>query len=113
MENSADRNRDAIIHSLLSLAPYAKALKHGKGYIRLQLNLSGLALLNIEVIKKLRKEIKGILSICPRFLSRSVDIEYDPELIPHDFWETLLSAKNDLDKNEDMLNTLKQMLPSG
>jgi len=101
---------EATIHSLLRLAPHARVLRHTPGNIRLQISMTGLGLLNMQEIKSLGDKLEGILSITPRLLSRSVDIEYDPDRLPYDFWESLITAGSNPQEREHVMESIRGIL---
>jgi hypothetical protein len=110
MRTEAKLERDRMIDLLLSLAPHAKVSHHEPGRITLQLSLLGLAKIQDGNYSGLTGIIPGILDTRTNLWSRSVDIDYDLEVLPFDLWESLLRLKEHPEESEQVRSRLKEIL---
>jgi hypothetical protein len=110
MRTEAEPNTDEMIDLLLGLVPYTKVSHHEPGRITLQLSLSGLAKIQDNNYDGLVDKIPGILDTRTNLWTRSVDIDYDLEVLPHDLWESLLGLKDAPEGSEQVRSRLKTVL---
>jgi hypothetical protein len=110
MKTEAELNRDGMIDLLLSLVPHAKVSHHEPGRITLQLSLLALAKIQDGNCGGLRGIIPGILDTSTKLWSRSVNIDYDLEVLPFDLWESLLRLKEHPEESETVRSRLKELL---
>ena len=101
------QNVEDIIQLLFDLIPHTAISSHVPGKITVKFDLS--------VIKKAKgltpKDLKmpGIRKTKIRYLSRRITIEYDPNTLPFDFWESLIRLKEESDRKPEIHSRLKEV----
>jgi hypothetical protein len=84
---------EKAIRDIIRLAEYTEITHHTPGRVRLKYSLWGLkAASNID-FEDLVRRIPGLLDADVRLLSRTIIINYAPELLPGDLWEDLQRIK--------------------
>ncbi len=86
MKSIDDIEDERMIDGLLRIAPYATIVHHIPGRIRLKISLEGARAVNGRGIAMDGIRIPGIKSTRVNSIGRSVIIDYDEKLIPHDLW---------------------------
>lgn len=89
MKSIDDINDEQMIDGLLRIAPHVAIAHHIPGRIRLKISLEGARAVNGGGIAMDGIRIPGIRSMRINGFARSVVIEYDEKIIPHDFWVSL------------------------
>jgi hypothetical protein len=91
---------EEIIDSLVSLAKIAKKTEHQPGKIILEISNTQIPkLISMMGGVNIEEEVKSIPGytnhkIKPGLLKTSLEIDYDPEKIPYDLWESLMEISN-------------------
>ena len=110
MNTGSEPNTDEMIDLLLKLVPHTKVSHHEPGRITLKLSLSGLAKTHDGNYDGLMEKIPGILHTRTNLWSRSMDIDYDVEVLPYDLWESLIGLQKHPERSERVQSRLKKLL---
>lgn len=101
---------DRLVRFLFDLAPHTAITRHVPGRIKITFQASGVRLLRSAGIQGLSRPLPGIRKARVGFLSKAVDIEYDPDLIPFDLWEALARLEGDDGDRDGLAKRLKGLL---
>lgn len=81
------------IRDIIRLAPYTKIDSHTSGRVSLKYSLRGLIPARDIDFDELVSQIPGLLNAKVKVFSRTIVIDYDPNLLPRDLWEDLDRVK--------------------
>jgi hypothetical protein len=98
------------LEALLDLVPYVRVLDHRPGNLHLRFRLSGLAAFERAGLDELASAVPGIVNIRASLFRRALGIEYDPERIPFDLWEEILSLHDRPDRRAHVLERLRELV---
>ena len=113
MKSESVLDAEKIIDLLINLVPHTKVAHHEPGRITLKLLLPGLGVVQNDNFEGLVDAIPGILDTRLKLWSRSVDIDYDEELLPFDLWESLVGLKENPEGTAQVRLRLRSLLDQG
>jgi hypothetical protein len=82
-----------ILDELIKILPHADLSEHVPGRVKLKLKLSGLPVVAGIDLEAIAAMIPGILETRSNWLTRSVEIRYDPARVPYEAWESIIELK--------------------
>jgi hypothetical protein len=89
---------DQIVYFLLELAPHVSMASHIPGRVRLKVSRKGIDVARSKSPSRLKENlhsIRGVKSFRFKLLSRSLVVDYDPEVLEGDLWEDLAKLEGD------------------
>jgi hypothetical protein len=97
----------------LKLTRYTEILDHAPGRITLRISFSGLGQL-LEGIREtdfsaIVASIPGLKGYCASLIWRSVEIDYDPGVLPDDLWCDLVAAGRKPEMKEGVVKRLEAL----
>jgi hypothetical protein len=97
------------INLLLDLIPHIHVTSHSPGKMELQVALSGLSAIKGMDVKAFGNSIPGILNVKVKWLSRTVVIYYDPNILSYDLFEHLFQLNEKPDHESPLFAELKHI----
>lgn len=81
------------VDSIIEIASHTDISRHTPGRIKLVLRPSGFKLIEKINLNEALSRMPGVLDIRPSLLTRSVEVDYDQNILPYDLWEYLVRLK--------------------
>jgi hypothetical protein len=110
MNKKKQDEAEEILDELLKILPHAEISMHVPGKIKLKLKVSGLPVVAGIDLEAISEMIPGILETKSNWLTRSVEIRYDPERVPHEAWESIIELKEKPQNKPSVHTRLKALL---
>jgi hypothetical protein len=102
-------NNTIPVDDIIELASHTQIKRHTPGRIKLVLNYSGVKLIKKMDFSEALTHMPGVLDTRVSILTRSVEVDYDSELLPYDLWEYLVRG-NGSPELKEKVRTYLQML---
>jgi hypothetical protein len=107
-------NLDSNIRKIITVAKYAKISEHTPGKIVMKFSFSNLpkvtAYLGDSEFSHFVYTMPGIKRFNVNSWTRSLEITYDPEILPFSLWEDLGNIGTDPAREELVMNRIKSVL---
>jgi hypothetical protein len=113
MKSSEVLGAQDIFDILVDLAPHTEIAHHVPGNIKLRLGWAGLSLLDGIDLEAFMHSVPGILETRVRLLSRTVDIDYDPDRLPYELWELVGKLKEEPERADTLRARLEEVFDNG
>lgn len=101
------------LEALLELVPHVRVLDHRPGSLKLRFLLGALTARGGTDLTALAREVPGILRTRVNLLSRTLSIDYDPDRIGYDVWESILSLAKQPENRPLVLKRLGEVVAGG
>ena len=101
------------LEALLELVSHVRVLDHRPGSLKLRFRLGAVAALSGTGLDSLARSVPGILETRVNPFTRTLRIDYDPECIPYDLWESILSLREQPQNRPLVLKRLGEVVAGG
>jgi hypothetical protein len=108
-ESAVLQDNTIPVDDIIELASHTQIKRHTPGRIKLVLKYSGVKLIKKIDFSEVLTRIPGVLDTRVSILTRSVEVDYDPELLPYDLWEYLV-RRNGSPELKEKIRTYLQIL---
>ena len=103
-------NRSDELELLFDLVSHVTVLDHKPGELQLKFSLSILSGPDPSGVKRLIRAMPGIVDTRINLLARTLTIDYDPNLIGYELWDSVFEVKQNPEKKAEVVKQLTEVL---